>query len=72
MSINTVNDPILIEHTEIEENKSNSTIFASKSGSKYYYSWCKSRVKEENRVFFDSSEEAREAGYEKAKNCPGE
>jgi hypothetical protein len=46
---------------------------ASKSGTKYYLTTCSSagRIKDENRVYFGSQEEARAAGYEPAANCPG-
>jgi hypothetical protein len=46
-------------------------IVASKNGTKYYYLHCSGvgRIKEENRVYFDSFQEAESAGYEIAKNC---
>ncbi len=46
---------------------------ASKTGSKYYRASCGavSRIKEENKVWFDSAAEAEAAGYTKAANCPG-
>lgn len=46
---------------------------ASKNGKAYYFPWCGtvSRIKEENKVWFNSEEEARKAGYEPAKNCKG-
>ncbi|HYE23103.1 MAG TPA: Ada metal-binding domain-containing protein [Candidatus Paceibacterota bacterium] len=46
---------------------------ASKSGEAYYLPWCGgvSRIKEENRVWFDSKEEAEAKGYRPAKNCKG-
>jgi hypothetical protein len=46
-------------------------IVASKNGTKYYYPNCSgiNRIKNENRVFFDTFEAAEEAGYELAKNC---
>ena len=46
---------------------------ASKNGSKYHYPWCSGakRMKEENKVWFDSAEEALAAGYTPAANCPG-
>ncbi len=48
-------------------------VVASKSGTKYYYSWCTgvSRIKEENKVWFNSIEEARSAGLTPASNCMG-
>jgi hypothetical protein len=47
------------------------TIFASKSGTKYYYSWCKSgnRVKLQNRVYYSSKEAAEKSGKSLAANC---
>jgi hypothetical protein len=44
---------------------------ASKSGTKYYPAWCKSasRIKDANRVWFQSEEEAQKAGYTRAGTC---
>lgn len=46
---------------------------ASKSGAKYHYPWCSGakRIKDENKVWFDTAEAARAAGYTPAANCPG-
>lgn len=46
---------------------------ASKNGTKYYLVSCSSanRIKEENKVYFGSAQEAAAAGYEPAANCPG-
>ena len=46
---------------------------ASKSGTKYHYPWCSGakRIKDENKVWFDTAEAARAAGYTPAANCPG-
>lgn len=46
---------------------------ASKSGTKYYLPWCGSvsRIKEENKVWFATKEEAEAAGYKPATNCKG-
>ncbi len=46
-------------------------IVASLSGSVYYYKNCKghTRIKEENRVWFKTKEEAEISGYRLAKNC---
>lgn len=46
---------------------------ASKSGSKYYLPDCSGvkRIKEENKVWFDTVDEAKAEGYEPAKNCKG-
>ncbi len=46
---------------------------ASKNGKKYYFAWCESAkiIKEQNRVWFSTKEEAEKAGYEPASNCKG-
>ncbi|MES2994961.1 MAG: Ada metal-binding domain-containing protein [Patescibacteria group bacterium] len=46
---------------------------ASKSGSKYHLPTCSGakRIKEENKVWFDTKEQAAAAGYGPASNCPG-
>lgn len=49
------------------------TFVASRNGKKYYYAWCDSAktIKEQNRVWFSSAEEARKSGYQPAENCKG-
>ncbi len=46
---------------------------ASKNGTKYYYPWCSgvSRIKEENKVWFSTADEAKKAGFQPAANCKG-
>lgn len=46
---------------------------ASKSGTKYHLPWCPgaSQMKEENKIWFDTKEEAEVAGYSPAANCKG-
>lgn len=46
---------------------------ASKNGTKYYLPSCSgaSRIKEANRVWFASKEEAEASGRTPASNCPG-
>lgn len=46
---------------------------ASKNGEAYYLPWCSgvSRIKEENKVWFGSKEEAEARGYRPAKTCKG-
>lgn len=48
-------------------------LVASKGGSKYHYPWCSSalRIKESNKIWFTSKEEAEKAGYTPALNCKG-
>lgn len=46
---------------------------ASKSGTSYHLPWCPSatKIKEENKIWFNSKEEAEKLGYKPAVNCPG-
>ena len=58
------------------KNPSNTTeqnFVASKNGTKYYFPWCEgtNKIKEENKVWFASKEEAEKKGYEPARNCKG-
>lgn len=48
-------------------------VVASKNGTKYHFLWCPGagQMKEENKVFFASTDAARAAGYAPAANCPG-
>lgn len=42
---------------------------ASKNGTAYYLTTCRNNIKEENRVYFQSKEDAEKAGFRPAKNC---
>ena len=46
---------------------------ASRNGTKYHFPWCSGaqRIKEENKIFFDTREAAEKAGYGPASNCKG-
>lgn len=46
---------------------------ASKNGSKYHFPWCSGaqRIKESNKIWFNSREEAESEGYTPAANCKG-
>lgn len=48
-------------------------VVGSVNGSKYHYPWCSGakQIKEANIIEFKNVTEARLAGYEPAKNCPG-
>jgi len=48
-------------------------IVASKNGSKYHFPWCvgAKQISENNKIWFDSIEAARAAGYTPASNCKG-
>jgi hypothetical protein len=45
----------------------------SKNSDHYHYRWCSgaNRIKADNKVYFSSPQQAREAGYEPAGNCQG-
>jgi len=49
------------------------SIVASKSGTKYYFPWCSGvvRIKEENKIWFNSVEEAKARGLTPASGCEG-
>ncbi|MDO8600103.1 MAG: hypothetical protein Q7R73_00590 [bacterium] len=46
---------------------------ASKNGTAYHYPWCSGakRIKEENKIWFQTKEEAESRGYKPAANCEG-
>ena len=46
---------------------------ASRGGSAYHYPWCPGalKIKEENKIWFQTKEEAEAKGYKPAGNCPG-
>lgn len=53
------------------ENTSEFTILASKSGTKWYFAHCSGakRIKEENKIYFSSIQEAENRGLEQASGC---
>ena len=67
-----IEDPVSFEAQGADLSKDNSFV-ASKSGSVYYAVWCSgvSRIREENKVWFRTKEDAKAQGYRPAKNCPG-
>jgi len=46
---------------------------ASKNSTKYHFPWCSGaqRIKDSNKIWFKSKEEAEQAGYTPAGNCKG-
>jgi hypothetical protein len=54
-------------------NKEDGQVIGSKSGKKYYFPWCGTvkRIKEENKVHFDSIAAAKAAGFIPGGNCKG-
>lgn len=60
-----------------DQQKKNSALkgkyVASISGSAYHLPWCPGaqKIKEENKIWFDTKEEAENRGYKPAGNCEG-
>ena len=48
-------------------------IVASRTGTKYYFPWCGSaqNISDSNKIWFQTTKEARAAGYLPAANCKG-
>ena len=48
-------------------------VAASRNGKRYYYPWCGglSRIKETNKIWFQTREAAEKAGYTIASGCEG-
>lgn len=55
------------------KNKPSGLLVASKNGKKYYFPSCfgAKRISESNKIWFNSFEEAKKAGYSPATNCLG-
>ncbi len=67
-------DEVEIQKSSLLENivvEDENRVYASKSGKKYYPWWCDagSRIKEENKIWFENKEEAIDGGYSLASNC---
>lgn len=56
-----------------KDEKREGAIVGSKNGTVYHLEGCAGaeRIKEENKIYFSSKEEAEKAGYRPAANCPG-
>ena len=56
-----------------ESGKQDRILVGSKNSNLYHYTWCSGakRIKEENKIYFSSKEEAEKAGYKPAGNCEG-
>lgn len=52
---------------------SGGSFVGSKSGTTYHFPWCPgaSRIKDENKIWFQTKEAAEKAGYHPAGNCKG-
>ncbi|MDP3710462.1 MAG: hypothetical protein Q8R29_01925 [bacterium] len=50
-----------------------SEFVGSKNGTSYHFPWCPGaqKIKEENKIWFETKKEAEDRGYKPAGNCPG-
>ena len=57
----------------LDSSSKTGSIVVSKNGTKYHFPWCSGaqNIKEENEIWFNNEQEAREAGYTPAANCKG-
>lgn len=76
-SLNTPTIGVSVNNTSailgVSSTTQQETYVASKNGSVYHFPWCSGaqRIKEENKVWFRTKEEADRAGYRPASNCKG-
>jgi hypothetical protein len=54
---------------ELTQGDGDFKVFASVNGSKYYFDWCSSQVKDSNKIYFDSEQAAQATGRELASGC---
>lgn len=66
-------NPATSSTSPLSKNATGKGYVASKSGTKYHLPWCGSakQIKEENKIWFATKEEAEKAGYTPASNCKG-
>ena len=59
--------------SDMEASLNSGEVVASKTGSKYHFPWCSGAktIAEANKIWFNSSAEAKDAGYSPAANCRG-
>ena len=55
------------------EGQAQGKLVGSINSTKYHFPWCSGaqRIKEDNKVWFASAQDARARGYTPAANCPG-
>lgn len=70
---NSIQNDQDIKSNQIQINSSQGMLVGSKNGTKYHFPWCSGAqaMKEENKIWFSSKEEAEKAGYTPAANCKG-
>jgi len=73
IELNSVPASVYASQQKEEVQVTDGTVVASKNSTKYHYPWCSGakRINEENKIYFNSIEEARAQGYEPAGNCKG-
>lgn len=74
LEANAISSIDFLEKVSTAQNSQNSSgknFFASNRGSKYYSIGCSGgkNIKQENRVYFETREEAEKAGYELSSSC---
>ena len=58
------------EQQALKNNTKEQFLFvASKNGKTYYKISCKNRIKEENKIYFQTEQDAKKAGYRRSKTC---
>lgn len=74
-SLKGENEPVSNNNlaTALDSQINKGLVLASKSGKKYYFPWCSGvdRIKEENKVWFTTIEDAKKAGLTPASGCAG-
>ena len=60
------------DETANQHGQADKRVVASRSGSVYHYAWCPgaSKIKEENKIWFPTVEDAKKSGLKLATNCP--
>ncbi len=62
-----------LRSTEVTNSQESGAYVGSRNGTKYHLPWCSGakRIKDENKIWFETKEEAERAGYTPAANCEG-
>lgn len=63
----------VVDSTLVSPQQGEGNVVASKNGTKYHFPWCSGaqKITEQNLITFNSTEEAKSAGYTPAANCKG-
>lgn len=70
-NVDKIDNNTTVSEDKLRSENSNSKIVASKNGKRYYYSNCGgvNRIKPENRIYFDTKEQAESKGLTLAAGC---